>query len=65
MHLYWIWTKTRLTYFTNKGVRYGVVLGQGKHAFSLSIYLVYHRFLKVRWWSRIGIGLTKEHIMDP
>ncbi len=30
-----------------------------------TIHLVYHRYLKGTGWRRIGIGLTKEHIMDP
>ncbi len=35
------------------------------HLVYLFIYLVYHRYLKGTGWRRIGIGLTKEHIMDP
>ncbi len=26
MELYWTWTKMRLSYLANKGIRYGVVL---------------------------------------
>ncbi len=26
MDLYWTWTKIRLSYLANKGIRYGVVL---------------------------------------